>query len=339
LPGGAFIVGQAVDRLGITDGGEVGIAAPVGQPLLDGLFHGGIILFGELGVSGQVVAQPTPCWHAHPAGQLQVQLADQGPIRRLLPDRADLGRRHHPHQDRNGDLTGDELARIQDADNSNGDLTSDLTSDELARIQDAVTSIDATIAPYGVVINEVSDPTQANVTLNMAATSALGGAAQGVLGCTTDADQVTMLQGWSWYAGSDPTQVGAGQYDFDTAVVGGRDGERVICAGIFANPVEWGPNALNTEVSTSGRDSVFSAVPNHYVLGLHPVRQALQLHYGLVEYIVVGDDPRTWSFPMFVPGGHHWEAQDPVILPATCPLCGSLGEPSHATVTQVYYFP
>jgi hypothetical protein len=100
-------------------------------------------------------------------------------------------------------------------DNSNGDLT----SDELARIQDAVNSIDATIAPYGVVINEVSDPTQANVTLNMNTTSSLGGVAQGVLGCTADADQVTMVQGWSWYAGSDPTQVGAGQYDFETAVV------------------------------------------------------------------------------------------------------------------------
>jgi hypothetical protein len=100
-------------------------------------------------------------------------------------------------------------------DNSNGDLT----SDELARIQDAVNSIDATIAPYDVVINEVSDPTQANVTLNMNTTSALGGVAQGVLGCTTDADQVTIIQGWNWYAGADPTQVGAGQYDFETAAM------------------------------------------------------------------------------------------------------------------------
>jgi hypothetical protein len=100
-------------------------------------------------------------------------------------------------------------------DNSNGDLT----SDELARIQDAVTSIDATIAPYGVVINEVSDPTQANVTMNMNTTSSLGGVVQGVLGCTTDADQVTMIQGWNWYAGSDPSQIGSGQYDFETAVM------------------------------------------------------------------------------------------------------------------------
>jgi hypothetical protein len=100
-------------------------------------------------------------------------------------------------------------------DNSNGDLT----SDELNRIQDAVNSVDATIASYGVVINEVSDPTQANVTLNMNTTSSLGGIAQGVLGCTTDADQVTMIQGWSWYAGTDATQIGAGQYDFETAVM------------------------------------------------------------------------------------------------------------------------
>jgi hypothetical protein len=100
-------------------------------------------------------------------------------------------------------------------DNSNGDLT----SDELARFQDAVNAVDTTIAPYGVVINEVTDPTQANVTLNMNTTSSLGGVAQGVLGCTTDADQVTMIQGWNWYAGADPTQVGSGQYDFETAVM------------------------------------------------------------------------------------------------------------------------
>ncbi len=100
-------------------------------------------------------------------------------------------------------------------DNGNGDLT----SDELARIQDAVIAIDATIAPFGVTIHPVGDPTQANVILNMAATSALGGVTQGVLGCTTDADQVTMIQGWNWYAGSDATQVGSGQYDFETAVM------------------------------------------------------------------------------------------------------------------------
>jgi hypothetical protein len=47
----------------------------------------------------------------------------------------------------------------------------------------------------------------------------VGGIAQRVLGCTTDADLVTMIQGWNRYAGADSTQIGSGQYDFETAVV------------------------------------------------------------------------------------------------------------------------
>jgi hypothetical protein len=111
-----------------------------------------------------------------------------------------------------GGLLGGDVALY--VDNGNGDLT----GDELARIDDAVASVDATIAPYGVTITEVSDPTLANVTLDMDTTSAVGGLAQGVLGCTTDASQVTLIQGWNWYAGADPSAVGSGQYDFETVV-------------------------------------------------------------------------------------------------------------------------
>jgi hypothetical protein len=99
-------------------------------------------------------------------------------------------------------------------DNSNGDLT----ADELARIQDALTAVDAVTAPYGTSITEVTGPSQADVTLSMNTTSAVGGYADGVLGCTTDTGVITLIQGWSWYAGSDPSQVGAEQYDFQTVV-------------------------------------------------------------------------------------------------------------------------
>jgi hypothetical protein len=99
-------------------------------------------------------------------------------------------------------------------DNSNGELT----ADELARIQDAVTAADAVTEPYGVAVQEVSDPTQADVTLNMDTTSAVGGYAEGVLGCTTDAGQITIINGWNFYAGSEATQIGSGQYDFQTVV-------------------------------------------------------------------------------------------------------------------------
>src|SRR5262249_52305586 len=94
-------------------------------------------------------------------------------------------------------------------DNTNGDLT----VDELARIQDAVTAADGVTEPYGVAVTEVTDPTLADVTLNMDTTSAVGGYADGVLGCTTDAGQITLINGWNFYAGSDATQIGSAQYD------------------------------------------------------------------------------------------------------------------------------
>jgi hypothetical protein len=99
-------------------------------------------------------------------------------------------------------------------DNTNGDLT----ADELARVQDAVTAADAVTAPYGVAVVEITDPTLADVTLNMDTTSAVGGYADGVLGCTTDAGQITIINGWNFYAGSDATQIGSAQYDFETVV-------------------------------------------------------------------------------------------------------------------------
>jgi hypothetical protein len=99
-------------------------------------------------------------------------------------------------------------------DNTNGDLT----ADELARIQDAVTAAATLTAPYGVAVTEVTDPTLADVTLNMDTTSAVGGFSGGVLGCTTDTGEITIINGWNFYAGSDATQIGAAQYDFETVV-------------------------------------------------------------------------------------------------------------------------
>jgi N-acetylneuraminic acid mutarotase len=99
-------------------------------------------------------------------------------------------------------------------DNSN----SNLTADELARIHDAVTAVDAVTEPYGVAVQEVTDPTLADVTLNMDTTGTVGGYGDGVLGCTTDDGQITIIQGWNFYGGSDATQIDPAQYDFETVV-------------------------------------------------------------------------------------------------------------------------
>src|SRR5262245_22269060 len=96
-----------------------------------------------------------------------------------------------------GSLLGGDITLY--VDNTNGDLT----ADELARIQDAVTAADAVTEPYGAAVTEVTDPTLADVTLKMDTTSAVGGYADGVLGCTIDAGQITIIAGWNFYAGSD----------------------------------------------------------------------------------------------------------------------------------------
>jgi hypothetical protein len=91
-------------------------------------------------------------------------------------------------------------------------------ANELNRIQDAINTWDTLLAPYNVTISEVSDPTQANIVLDNGTTSAAGTAADGVLGSYSCAGEITLLQGWNWYAGADPTQIGSTQYDFQTVV-------------------------------------------------------------------------------------------------------------------------
>jgi hypothetical protein len=94
------------------------------------------------------------------------------------------------------------------------------TSDELARIHNAVSTWDALLAPHNVTIGLVTDPTQANMVIDTSATSACGGMTNGVLGCFNAPNaEITMIQGWNWYAGADPSQIGTGQYDFETTVL------------------------------------------------------------------------------------------------------------------------
>jgi uncharacterized repeat protein (TIGR01451 family) len=93
------------------------------------------------------------------------------------------------------------------------------TADELARIQDTLNGLNALLNPQGIAINEVGDSSSANLVLDTGTTSACGGMADGVLGCFNGpAGEVTILQGWNWYAGADPTRINAVQYDFQSTV-------------------------------------------------------------------------------------------------------------------------
>jgi hypothetical protein len=103
-------------------------------------------------------------------------------------------------------------------DNSSGLFT----ADELSRINDAVAAVDSVVEAFGVTVSVTSDNTSADVVLDTGSTTAVGGAADGVLGCETpgtDSTEITLVQGWNWYAGADPMGVVAGQFDFETVVM------------------------------------------------------------------------------------------------------------------------
>ncbi len=99
-------------------------------------------------------------------------------------------------------------------DNTNGFFT----ADALARLDDAIAGLDVLLSTYNVPITEVSDRSVANLVLATGTTSAAGGYANGVLGGFANTGEITLIQGWDWYAGVDPTAIVAGQYDFETVM-------------------------------------------------------------------------------------------------------------------------
>jgi hypothetical protein len=58
VPGGAFFIGQSIEHRSITDRSEIRIAPPLSQPLPNGSFLRGIVLWSDLSVGSQIVAQP-----------------------------------------------------------------------------------------------------------------------------------------------------------------------------------------------------------------------------------------------------------------------------------------
>jgi Ca2+-binding RTX toxin-like protein len=111
-------------------------------------------------------------------------------------------------------VQGDLLVYINNADGY-------FTPDDLARIQDTINNINILLLPYSVTVTEVdaSEAVSANVQIDSGSTTPLGGLADGVLGVfTPSTGEITLVQGWKWYAGADPAAIGSDQYDFETLV-------------------------------------------------------------------------------------------------------------------------
>jgi len=100
------------------------------------------------------------------------------------------------------------------------DASGTTTADHLARLDDAVAGLNATFGEYGLTMGvvEPDNAVSAHIRIEVAGDSDCGGAADGVLGCTAAAGEITLIEGWEWYVNSDASSIGQGQFDFQTIV-------------------------------------------------------------------------------------------------------------------------
>jgi hypothetical protein len=99
--------------------------------------------------------------------------------------------------------------------NDNG---SSIDPSALARIQDSITYLDNTFGFLGLNLTpaDPSSTTPADIRIHLSSSSPLGGVAEGVLGYTTATGDITLVNGWNWYTGTDTSLIGTNQFDFQT---------------------------------------------------------------------------------------------------------------------------
>jgi hypothetical protein len=87
---------------------------------------------------------------------------------------------------------------------------------EMDRLNDALSYLNTALGSFGVNLSWAAPSATADVHVHFASSTPYGGASAGVLGFTTAENDVYLVTGWNYYTGADPTQMGAGQYDFLT---------------------------------------------------------------------------------------------------------------------------
>jgi hypothetical protein len=90
-------------------------------------------------------------------------------------------------------------------------LPGDVTTEELALIDDATGAINAELGAYGVRLVDVTRAyvvADAAIRIHLADTGDGGGAVDGVRGITDFGGDVTLIDTWNFYFGTDPSAVG-----------------------------------------------------------------------------------------------------------------------------------
>lgn len=87
------------------------------------------------------------------------------------------------------------------------------------RVQDAIASLNEKFNSYGILLTVAPLGGESSIRIAIVNDSECGDALAGVLGCTEDENEISILSGWDWYTGGDPSQVGQQQFDFQTVVM------------------------------------------------------------------------------------------------------------------------
>jgi alpha-tubulin suppressor-like RCC1 family protein len=99
------------------------------------------------------------------------------------------------------------------------DTGNGLNSDQVNRVSDAMTYLNSALGSYGVTLSWAAEATSADVTVHFATTTPEGDASAGVIGFTTADNNVYFVTTWTYYNGSDPTQIASNQLDFETLAI------------------------------------------------------------------------------------------------------------------------
>ncbi len=146
-------------------------------------------------------------------------------------------------------LYGTLTVAVQD-DTGNG-----LDPTEVSDINDAMTYLNSALGAFGVSLTWAAPGTNADVHIHFASSTPYGGAGDGVLGFTTASNDVYLVTtGWSLYTGSDPSQIGAGQYDFPTLAT--HELAHTVGLGESSDPT-----SVMYEYLAPGRCAVHSRIP------------------------------------------------------------------------------
>jgi hypothetical protein len=91
---------------------------------------------------------------------------------------------------------------------------------EQAQIDSAIADLNSQLGSFDITLQIIAPGSElfADINIHMAATSVIGGVAEGVLGVTESGGEITIISGWNWYLGTDAAAVPTDEYDFKTVI-------------------------------------------------------------------------------------------------------------------------